>query len=99
MHYGAVERSGIRGQECPRHTRLPCAGRVSGHFRGLQRFARMIGRPFFKIFIFHPRLGQQQLMLWSERQIVRYVQVFEHLLRNAAEHRRRHLATLVESDR
>jgi len=57
----------------------------------------MIRSAFLQIFIFHLRLRQQQLMPRGQRQIVRHMQIFEHLLRNAFEYRSSNLAALVRS--
>ena len=57
----------------------------------------MVRSAFFQIFVFHLRLRQQQLVLRRQRQIMRHMQVFQHLLRDALEHWRRNLATLMQS--
>ena len=65
------------------------------HFRRLQRLAGMIGSVVIQILIFDFGLRQQQLTLRRKRQIVRHVQVFEHLLRNAMEDWGRNLSALM----
>lgn len=89
----------VRGGLARTRLRLRRFGDRAGHFCGFERLARMVGCVVAQIFVFYFRLRQKQLVLGRQRQIVRHVEVFEDLLRDAAEHGRGNLATLMESDR
>jgi hypothetical protein len=64
--------AGLRGRGRPRHAglsnRTGCISRI--YFCGFQGLAGMIRSSFFKISIFHFRLGQQELMLRRKGKIV-----------------------------
>ena len=65
----------------------------------LQGVSQTVRRAFFRVLLLHLALGQKHLAARRQVDIVRGVQIFQDLLRDSLEHRRRNLSALMQTDR
>ena len=65
----------------------------------IQRLSGMVRRSFFQVFVLGLAARQKQLSVRRNLHIVRRMQIFQHLLRNAGKYRRGNLPALMQSHR
>ena len=61
--------------------------------------SQAVGRSFFCVLVLHTPLGQENLAVGWQLDVVWSVKIFEHLLRHPLEHRCGNLSALVQADR